>query len=227
MSSLCAYRQLGLIDADDGRLRLFKDHQKYISHMAPNCEWCLFWNGLRLPVYKNFRSATRPYSRIHLRPSYYQRPKNSLNPDLLDSTKTSVPTLAFVLLVQGDQQPYSEIVQLLQRHYAKEKLEVQELTSAWYNIYHLYALFSQAETMRIVLARLWQMSHATIIWNSNKCLVLSVVNGLTALPLFPMVSGKEEPALRDLKHSRTRKIPYTPQNQDSKATRTLPQDLES
>ena len=127
MPSLSAYRQLVLVDADDGRLSLFKDHQQYLSHMAPNCEWCLFWNDLRLPVYKKLTSALRGYFHIRFCPSYHQRSTNSLNPDLLDFLETLLPKFSFVLLVHGDKQPYSESVQRLQRHYGKEKLEVQTI----------------------------------------------------------------------------------------------------
>ena len=128
MPSLCNYRQLVLVDADDGRLSLFKEHQKYLSEIPPNSKWCLFWNDLTLPVYTNLKRTLRAYSQIHFCPSYYQRPDNSLNSDLLTFLDQLAFNFSFVLLVHGDKQPYSKVVQRAKSQYGEAKVEVHKIS---------------------------------------------------------------------------------------------------
>ncbi len=55
MTDSSTYRQLVLFDCNDDRLSLFKDHEKYLSRIPSNCEWYIFWNEFKLPVYKKLK----------------------------------------------------------------------------------------------------------------------------------------------------------------------------
>jgi hypothetical protein len=127
MSVSSIYRQLVLFDCDDGRLSLFKDHKIYLPRLPSNCECYVFWNDLKLPVYKKLNFILSKYSHIHPRPSYCQHMDNSSNSDLLSLLDKLICKFSFVLLVHSDDQSYMNVFKRVTEQYGNEKLELKAI----------------------------------------------------------------------------------------------------
>lgn len=127
MVSSTKFRQLVLFDCNEGRLSIFKEHEKYLSQIPPNCECYIFWNDLKFPVFKNLQWVLRNYSRIYYCPSYRQQIDSSSNPDLLSFLDKSIIHFSFVLLVHGSNQSYRADCARVIQEYGNEKIKLQEI----------------------------------------------------------------------------------------------------